>query len=252
LAHPNIIEVYDCGMTDDGSSYYVMEYLPGLDLEHLVARAGPLPPGRTVALLRQVCAALRSAHRVGLVHRDVKPSNVMICGSPGRCDLAKLLDFGLVRPVRGGAMNPLNLTIPGHVIGTPDYMSPEQAVGVTDIDIRADLYALGGLAYFMLTGRPPFVRDTPLAALTAHAYEVPEPPSRLRSDVPFDLEVVVLRCLAKSPNDRFESAADVERALAKCRCANDWSTTDAEQWWEQQNEESPSASNNTLASALGR
>jgi hypothetical protein len=230
LAHPNVVEVYDYGRTDGGRFYYVMEYLDGIGLDELVARHGPPPPGRAVYLLRQLCRALREAHRAGLVHRDVKPSNAIVCRAPGRWDVVKLLDFGLVRgPVAGGEA--MRLTQEGLVVGTPEYLAPEQAIGGT-VDARGDLYALGGVGYFLLTGRPPFVRDNAVQLLLAHAHEPPQPPRSLRREVPVDLEAVILRCLAKKPEDRPADAAEVERALAACACAADWDETRAAWWWE--------------------
>src|SRR5262249_17415499 len=162
------------GHTPDGTFYYAMEHLPGLNLQEMVERHGSLPPGRTVYLLRQVCGALREAHAAGLIHRDIKPGNVIVCERGGLSDVAKLLDFGLVRGVRGSGTE---LPQEGVVTGTPAYLSPEQASGAS-VDARADLYALGGLAYFLLTGRPPFTGLTALKVVAAHLYEVPVPPSR--------------------------------------------------------------------------
>jgi serine/threonine-protein kinase len=165
LTHPNTVEVYDYGRADDGTFYYAMEYLRGLSLQELVARHGPLPPARAAHLLRQVCGALQEAHAGGLVHRDIKPSNVIVCQRGGVCDVAKLLDFGLVRaPCLGGGAE--TLTQEGTIAGTPAYMSPEQAKGLEDLDARSDIYSLGALAYFLVTGRPPFVRETAVLTLT--------------------------------------------------------------------------------------
>ena len=230
LTHPNIVVVYDHGRAEDGAYYYVMEYLPGLNLEELVERHGPLPPGRAVHLLRQVCQALRLAHSEGLIHRDIKPSNVIVAGSGGLEDQAKLLDFGLVLPpAESGAPG---LTRRGQVLGTPLFMAPEQAMGDgRAVDGRSDLYGLGAVAYFLLTGRPPFEADDEIAVLIAHARDPAAPPSRIRPDIPEDLERAVLRCLAKDPDERFADAAALERALADCACAGDWNWDRAAQWW---------------------
>jgi serine/threonine-protein kinase len=214
LSHPNIVEVYDYGLTDDGTFYYVMELLDGPDLGALVAAHGPLPPGRAVYLLRQACDGLAEAHAAGLVHRDIKPANVLVARIGTRADVVKLLDFGLVADARAGA--------DGGIGGTPAYMAPEQAAGAPGLDGRADLYALGAVAYFVLTGRPPFATRTPLEAIAAHAREPVAPPSRLDPAIPADLEAVVLRCLAKDPAGRYPDAAAVGAALAACRCAADW------------------------------
>ncbi|QEH35458.1 Serine/threonine-protein kinase PknB [Aquisphaera giovannonii] len=230
LTHPNVIEVYDYGRAEDGDCYYVMEYLPGPHLRQLVERHGPLPPGRAVHLLRQVCRALSVAHAAGLIHRDIKPSNVIVAGALGIEDQAKLLDFGLVLR-RAGPLAP-GLTREGQVLGTPLFMAPEQATNDGRlVDGRSDLYALGAVAYYLLTGRPPFEGDDGLAVLIAHARDPVVPPSQVRADVPGDLERVVLRCLAKDPEGRFADAEGLERALGECGCAGDWGQGHAARWW---------------------
>jgi serine/threonine-protein kinase len=209
------VQVYDYGHTEDGTFYYVMEYLPGLTLEALVAKSGPLPPARAIHFLRQVCGALTEAHSHGLTHRDVKPGNVMICERGGIHDVAKLLDFGLVLPPAGDADGE-KLTQDGTVTGTPDYLSPEQAGGQEAVDARSDIYSVGALAYYLLTGLPPFAGRTGMKVIAAHLYEVPEPLSRHRPDVPADLEAVILRCLAKVPEKRFHDVESLDRALGAC------------------------------------
>ena len=215
LSHPNTVEVYDYGRAEDGTYYYVMEYLLGLSLAELVDRHGPLPPSRAVYLLRQVCEALRKAHAAGLIHRDIKPSNIFAARRGGMDDVAKLLDFGLVRtaPMPGAA-----ISAEGQILGTPMFMSPEQARGVRDLDGRSDIYSLGAVAYHVLTGRPPFDEDGSIAVLIAHARDPVVPPSRLGPGIPDDLERVVLRCLAKDPAARFANADALERALGECAC----------------------------------
>lgn len=226
LTHPNSVQVFDYGKTPDGTFYYAMEYLPGLNLQDMVARHGPLPVGRVVYLLRQVCGALREAHAAGLIHRDIKPGNVIVCERGGMQDVAKLLDFGLVRDVSGtGAM-----TQDGTIAGTPAYMSPEQVTGAS-LDGRSDIYALGALAYFLLTGRPPFADPSPLKAAAAQLYEIPDPPSRHCPNLPADVEAIVLRCLAKAPWDRFPDVSSVDEALGACASAGDWSGREAAAWW---------------------
>jgi serine/threonine-protein kinase len=215
LTHPNTVQVYDYGHTDDGTFYYVMEYLPGLTLEALVKQAGPLPPARAIHFLRQICGSLKEAHARGLIHRDIKPGNVMICERGGIHDVAKLLDFGLVLPPAGDADGD-KLTQEGTVAGTPAYLSPEQAGGQEAVDARSDIYSVGALAYFLLTGRPPFAGRTGMKMMAAHLYEVPEPLSRHRPDVPADLEAVVLRCLAKEPEKRFPDVECLDGALFAC------------------------------------
>jgi serine/threonine-protein kinase len=229
LSHPNTIEVFDYGHTDDGTFYYVMEYLPGLSVLDLVRQSGPMLPGRAVYIMRQACGSLAEAHRMGLVHRDVKPANIFVAVLGGQCDVAKVLDFGVVKQ-----QNPIDgrqLTVDYTVSGTPTYMSPEQAVGSREVDGRADLYALGAVLYFMLTGSPPFERETPMALMIAHASEAVRRPSELRPDLPADLEAVILRCLAKQPDERFPDARAMAAALGACACAADWDEAKAEEWW---------------------
>jgi serine/threonine-protein kinase len=230
LSHYHTVEIYDYGHTDDGTFYYVMEYLPGLSLEELVARYGPLPPARAVHFLRQLCGALREAHAAGLVHRDIKPSNVIACSPGGLQDIVKLLDFGLVRPPGVGAAT--RLTQEGLILGTPEFMSPEQARGRPALDARSDLYSLGALAYFLLTGRSPFAGKSTLETLTAHLYESPAPPRDQAPDVPADLEAVVLRCLAKEPGERYPDAEGLDRALAQCTGVGPWTEEQARGWWQ--------------------
>ena len=197
LSHPNTIEIYDYGHTGSGTFYYVMEYLRGMSLAELVRRDGPLPPGRIIYVFRQVCGGLGEAHRLGLVHRDLKPGNLFLAVRGGEADVAKVLDFGLVKLTRdpGAADISREMT----VSGTPTYMAPEQAMGDRSLDARADIYALGAMMYYALTGQPPFTGPTGFAIMMAQARDPVVPPSRIRPDVPADLERVVLRCLAKRP-----------------------------------------------------
>jgi len=230
LTHWNSVEVYDYGRAEDGTFYYVMEYLPGMSLQELTDRFGPLPPGRAVHFLRQVCAALREAHGIGVIHRDIKPSNIIACERGGVQDVAKLLDFGLVQCL-GIAKCDSKLTIQGTILGSPPYMSPEQAMGKDKIDVRTDIYSLGALAYFLVTGQPPFVRETAMEMLVCHVHEPVTPPTDHRPELPYDLQQVILRCLSKSPEDRFQDIVSVERALAECACVDDWTEERAQQWW---------------------
>jgi serine/threonine-protein kinase len=229
LTHPHTIEIYDYGHTDDGTFYYVMEYLPGLNLEQLLAQFGPLPAGRVIYLLRQACSSLAEAHAAGLVHRDLKPGNIYVSERGGLCDFVKVLDFGLVKHVHGTGAAQLTAD---HVIsGTPLYMSPEQALGKDQLDARADLYALGAIAYHMLSGHPPFQGETPLEVMFAHARQDVAPMSVENGQIPTDLERVVLRCLQKSPNSRYADASQLEQALAACSSAGDWDAVKAAVWW---------------------
>jgi serine/threonine protein kinase/class 3 adenylate cyclase/predicted ATPase len=230
LTHPNTVHVYDYGRAADGTFFYAMEYLPGPTLECLCGQYGPLPPQRAIHLLRQVCGPLREAHRIGLVHRDVKPTNVIVCERGGLRDVVKLLDFGLVRAVGPGAADE-KLTRDGMVTGTPAYMSPEQAEGASELDGRSDLYSLGAVAYFLLTGRPPFVKEAALQLLLAHARETVKPPTLFRPDVPPELEAVVMQCLEKDRGRRFPDAGALDEALAACQRGGPWTEEQAAEWW---------------------
>ncbi len=212
LTHPNTVQLFDYGRSDDGTFYCVMEYLPGDTLEALVDRDGPMPAGRAVHVLTQLCGALAEAHAKGLVHRDIKPSNVMMTERGGVQDVAKLLDFGLVAGDRALAGDG-RLTAVGMFVGTPEFMSPEQcAGGELDVGPASDLYALGALAYYLLAGRSPFHGRSATQMLAAHLYETPKS-LRDQAEVPLALAAVIERCLAKSPDDRFADAAAVAVAL---------------------------------------
>jgi serine/threonine-protein kinase len=229
LEHWNTVEIYDYGHGADGSFYYVMEYLPGLTLEQLVTQFGPLPPARAVHFLRQVCRALQEAHDMGLMHRDIKPGNIIVCERAGIYDVAKLLDFGLVKHV--GIADP-QLTMEGTVAGTPAYMSPEQAAGNVHSDARTDIYSLGAVAYFLLTGRPPFTNRSATQVMAAHMYEAPAPIIAYRPEVGPVLDDIVRRCLAKNPADRFPDARALQLALEQYGGAT-WLQQDARNWWQQ-------------------
>jgi serine/threonine-protein kinase len=229
LAHPNTIEIYDYGRTEDGTFYYVMEYLQGLSLFELVRRAGPLPPGRVIYVFRQICAGLAEAHALGLVHRDMKPANVLVTVRGGKSDIAKILDFGIVKLTRDP--DAPALTVDRSIHGTPMFMAPEQAMADSSLDDRADIYALGGMMYFALTGRPPFAGASPIAVMMAHVRDPIVPPSRHRPDLPEDLERVVLRCLEKQPGSRFPTVEVLGEALAACHSAPDWGPCRADAWW---------------------
>ena len=230
LSHWNTIEIFDYGRTDDGTFYYVMEYLPGLSLSDLVDRHGPLPPARAIHLLMQTCDALAEAHGRGLIHRDIKPGNIFSAQRGGVHDVAKLLDFGLAKPISAEA-EPVQLTQEGSITGSPLFMSPEQALGDSEPDARSDIYSLGAVAYYLLTGPPPFDGEQPIKVILAHAHDPVVPPSHLRSDIPPDLEQVVLRCLAKNPADRYPDARSVRRALFECVASGGWTHEDAADWW---------------------
>ena len=229
LSHWNTVEIYDYGRTDDGTFFYVMEYLPGLSLEDLLERHGPLPAERVVHFLRQICQGLREAHAIGLIHRDIKPGNVFAAQRGGIYDVVKLLDFGLVKPVTEAPS--ARLTQDGGIAGTPLFMSPEQARGLDHLDARSDIYSAGALAYALLTGRPPFDGTSPMEVMIAHVRDEVVPPSKHQTDVPADLEWVILRCLAKRPEDRFQDVDSLEQALMECAAADLWTQADAARWW---------------------
>ena len=229
LAHNNTIDIYDYGHTDDGTFYYVMEYLKGMSLGDLVKAHGPLPAGRVIYLFRQVCAGLAEAHDLGLVHRDLKPANIFVSLLGGETDVAKVLDFGLVKVTK--EPDALELTAEMTVSGTPHYMAPEQATADRSLDTRADVYALGAIMYYALTGRPPFHGDTAFAVMMAHARDPVVRPSEIVPTVPRDLEDVVLRCLAKKAEDRYPSVRALSEALANCGSASGWGPNRADAWW---------------------
>jgi hypothetical protein len=232
LNHPNTIAIYDYGRTPEGIFYYAMEYLDGINLEDLVRHHGAQPEGRVVEILRQVCGSLSEAHAIGLIHRDVKPANVMLTERGGICDFVKVLDFGLVKALEGERDS--SLTADGFFTGTPLYMSPETIQGSDHVDARTDLYAVGAIGYFLLTGTPVFNGANVMEILQQHVGTAPEPPSRrLRHPVSAQLEELILKCLAKNPQDRPQSAAELGDALARCPTIGHWTREDAIGWWQQ-------------------
>jgi eukaryotic-like serine/threonine-protein kinase len=232
LTNWHTVEIYDFGHAADGTFYYAMEYLPGLTLDQLVGRHGPLPPERAVHLLRQVCIALREAHSIGLIHRDIKPGNIIVGERGGFSDVAKLLDFGLVR-AEGRQSDEEKITHTGSLVGTPAYMSPEQAGGAESVDLRTDIYSLGAVAYFLLAGRPPFVGKSTLQVLAAHLRDNIKPFAEIGVSCASDLETVITGCLEKIPDARYSNIDAVDEALAKCQCAGEWSRDRAREWWQQ-------------------
>lgn len=229
LSHFNTVEIFDYGRTDDGTFYYVMEFLPGLTLEQLVRRSGPVPAARAVYLLAQTCGSLEEAHAAGLIHRDIKPANIFAAKRGGMYDVAKLLDFGLVRETAGEPKN--TSANSGGFSGSPLYMAPEQATSYDSVDGRCDIYSLGAVAYFLVTGEPPFVGFSVMEVLRAHANENVLPPSKVNPTVPSDLEGVILRCLAKEPDQRYQTAAELKEAFLACGCAKEWDDATAREWW---------------------
>jgi serine/threonine-protein kinase len=230
LRSPHTVSIFDYGVSDDGTLYYVMELLPGIDLETLVERFGALPPERVVHLLTQACESLAEAHAHGLIHRDVKPANLYVCRLGIACDVIKVLDFGLVARARTPSGNP-HLTGSGFIVGTPRFLSPEQAAGKS-VDERADIYALGCVGYWLLTGTPPFLAKNPGELIADHLRTLPEPPSkRLGTPIPESLERVLLACLEKDPKKRPLDAWSLLSDLQACGL-DGWGATQARAWWE--------------------
>lgn len=229
LSHWNSIDIFDYGRTSDGIFYYVMEYLPGHNVAELVSMHGPLPAERVVYLMQQVCDALAEAHSQGMVHRDIKPENIFCAFRGGLFDVAKILDFGLAKPITENQN--VELTQEGSITGSPMYMSPEQATGSDQLDARSDIYSLGAVMYLMVTGQAPFTYNQPLKILVAHASEAPRPPSELNPTVPQELEDVILRCLEKDPEDRIQDTATLHRLLGEIPNQSPWSRADAARWW---------------------
>ncbi len=225
------ITVYDFGVTAEGSFYYVMELLKGLSLDALVRQFGPVTPSRVVHFLRQACHSLGEAHDRGLIHRDIKPANIFTCRLGAEHDFVKVLDFGLVKardPTEAGGTE---LTAEGVTAGTPAFIAPEMAMGRPDVDGRADLYALGCVGYWLLTGERVFAEDTPLATVVAHVQEKPEPPSaRTELEIPDSLDRAIMACLEKDPADRPASAAKLDAMLAAALDER-WTSEDAREWW---------------------
>lgn len=231
LTHWNTVEIFDYGQAEDGTLYYVMEYLPGLSLQEIVQRQGPMQPARAVHLMLQVCGALDEAHSFGLIHRDLKPSNVLCTHRGGTYDIAKLLDFGLVTSVSEEVMrkDPVEGVNPG-AAGSPHYMAPEVCGGATP-SVQSDIYSLAALLYFMLAGKPPFSGDDAIEVMRAHMEATPLPLGQIQADVPADLQQLVMRGLAKDPSQRFANVSEFEAAIRECQCATQWSKQQAAEWW---------------------
>lgn len=232
LRSPHTVELYDFGVTADGTLYLVMEYLEGMDLETLVRACGPLPTGRILHILRQVCESLIEAHAIGLVHRDIKPANIHVGRVGLHHDFVKVLDFGLVKEVSSVSIGDSMSTTPGQMaLGTPGYMAPEMALGER-IDGRADIYALGCVAYYLVTGQIVFEAETAFQMIAKHLQSAPIPPSqRTTHPVSPDLERLILKCLAKEPIERYQSAAQLAQALEFIP-ADPWGEDQARRWWE--------------------
>ena len=229
------VRLFDFGATEDGSFYYVMELLDGRDLQSLVKEFGPLPHERAMYLLRQVCHSLAEAHARGMVHRDVKPGNIFVCRMGLEFDFVKVLDFGLVKTRRQDQaidVTETPVTAQQQIIGTPAYMSPEMILGGPDVDRRADVYAIGCVAFYLLTGTPVFDGNQ-LRVLADHVHAVPvSPSSRLGATLPAEVDAFVLDCLRKNPNDRPQDAAELLERITAHNLAGRWSNSQARAWWQ--------------------
>jgi len=231
LGSPHTIELYDFGISTDGVFYYVMEFLDGLDLDTMVKEHGPLPPNRAIHLLLQACDSLGDAHNHGMVHRDIKPANIFACRKGMTFDFVKVLDFGLVKTEAKGEAE-AQLTTQGMTSGTPAYMPPELALATGDIDGRADIYALGCVGYWLLTGQYVFESGSPMAMVVDHVNKAPVPPSqRTEMTVPPELDRVIMKCLEKDPAKRYQNTSELADDLATCPC-HSWDRRSAQEWWE--------------------
>jgi hypothetical protein len=232
LRSPHTVELFDFGTAADGTFYYVMELLDGLDANTLLQRFGPVPPERAVYLLRQICHSLSEAESCGLVHRDIKPANIFLCRYGEEYDFVKVLDFGLVKAFDEPADQGPALTRENLVQGTPAFIAPEQALGQSALDGRVDIYATGCVAYWLLTGQLVFTAETSIALLMHHVHTPPVPPSaRCELPIPPGLDRLVLSCLAKNPADRPQSAKELSLRLGEVEGASAWTQDRARAWW---------------------
>jgi serine/threonine-protein kinase len=230
LRSPHTVEIYDFGVTEDQTLYFVMELLDGMDLAALVRRHGALPAARVIHIITQVCESLEEAHRSGLVHRDIKPANIHLGRLGLDRDFVKVLDFGLVKPFSAASVEASLATVAGQTPGTPAYMAPEMSLSEA-VDGRADIYALGCVAYFLLTGKLVFEAETAIQMVARHLqYEPLSPSLRTDNHIPQSLDMLVLRCLAKDPGERPQTAAELARALADVDVLA-WGNEEAARWW---------------------
>ena len=233
LSSPHTIQVYDYGITDQGTFYYVMELLSGRDMDSLVREFGPVPADRAMYLLRQAAHSLADAHASGLVHRDIKPANIYVCRMGLDHDFVKVLDFGLVKVRQSTALPQETLQQIEHTTGTPAFMAPEMILGEADVDRRADVYSLGCVAYYLLTGQLVFDVDTPMKMLIQHVQETPLPPSqRTELPIPQELDDLVMACLEKKPQDRPQDAQAFFRLAHACTSCETWTSERARTWWD--------------------
>ena len=231
LTHPNTVEIYDFGRTDEGIFYYAMEYLDGYDLGTLIERSGPQPASRTVHILRQVCLSLREAHDAGLIHRDIKPKNIILCARGGEYDVVKVVDFGLVKDVSVADRGVTQMNI---IPGTPPYIAPERMKAGADIDARVDIYALGAVGFSLLTAEPVFDGDTAVEIAYKAMHEEPGAPSeRTTASIPQDLDELIHRMLAPRPDDRPVDVNSLLRELDEIASRLPWERSQAAAWWKE-------------------
>jgi serine/threonine-protein kinase len=233
LRSPHTVTLFDFGVAEEGSFYYVMELLDGVDTDTLIRRFGPIPAERVVHILRQMCHSLSEAESRGLVHRDIKPANIFLCRYGEDHDFVKVLDFGLAKIVHEtGSESQTAITVANVIRGTPAFIAPEQAMGDADVDIRADIYSTGCVAYWLLTGQLVFTGETTMQLLMAHVNAPPAPPSsRTEVPIPPDLDALVMACLAKDRNHRPTSARDLLQRLDTVVLQQQWTDTRARAWW---------------------
>ena len=229
LNHPNTVHIYDFGRTSDGIFYYVMEYLSGITLSRLIEKEGAIPPARVIYILRQICGSLNEAHQMGLIHRDIKPPNILLCQTGGLFDYVKVLDFGLAKEVipSGDTIQTTALV----VAGTPSYIAPERLLNPNKLDSRSDIFSLGGVGYNLLTGKDIFEGETAMDICHQVLTREPAPPSSLSQyDISEELDMVILKCLAKNPDERYQQVSDVMDDLDRLEIPP-WTQKEAEQWW---------------------
>jgi serine/threonine-protein kinase len=233
LESPHTVKLFDYGINEEGVFYYVMELLDGIDLETLVSKYGPVPCERVIFLLRQVCHSLAEAHSRDLIHRDIKPANIFTCRKGLDLDFVKVLDFGLVKSRELDDQEMILKTANQTILGTPAFMAPEMAQGTSGANARADIYAVGCVAYWLLTEKLVFEAETPMDTILKHASEEPVPPSkRTEEEIPAALERIIMACLEKDPGRRPQSADELYRQLEAVECAEAWSRERAKRWWE--------------------
>jgi len=239
LKSNHTVTVFDYGVTDEGTLYYVMELLEGMDFGKLVNDYGPISPERMLHLINQVCHSLAEAHERGLVHRDIKPANIFLCKQGFEVDQVKVLDFGLVTSLKGmhGTENKRNQSSKKEFLGTPFYVSPEQVTSDGNFDHRSDLYSLGCVMYWLVTGRAPFTKPQAVDVLVAHVKEKPVSPNDLlqemgKAPIPEGVNSLILQCLEKAPKDRPQSAQELSAKIEELLNVHPWKPSSARSWWD--------------------